>query len=550
MDAQRGFQNRDLWRVRQGRGLPAAIAGLGAALALGAPMALAVPLSTPDPEVQVSGTSPPEFPAGCGLEPGVPPGDNFLNSEVEPWVDVNPVDVTPMDPTDDNIVAFWQQDRWSNGGARANVAGVSLDGGATWETVVVPGLTNCSPPNPGGTDLNFDRASDPWVSFAPDGTLHQISLVFDADPALANFGPNGLAVSKSTDGGLNWTDPILIIEDDQPNILNDKQSLTADPTDANFVYAVWDRLRVPPGSVINPENVVGLGFKSPFFFARSTDGGDTWEPARRIYDPGGNNQTIGHQLVVLPDGTLVDFFDEILNFRNDDGDAQFDLNLSLLRSPDKGDTWLPRGRPIRIADIQSLGVVTPDTGQGVRDADILFDVAVDPDNGNLYAVWQDSRFSGFDQIAFMMSTDSGLTWSAPIKVNQTPENDDNPLRQQGFIPSVVVAGADGTIAVTYYDFRNDDDAGELVDHFAVSCLPSDILDCSDQASWTPDDEVRLTATSFNILEAPVAGGLFLGDYVGLASDGSEFLSVYAKSGDPAGDPATIFFRRAVGLPVM
>jgi hypothetical protein len=456
----------------------------------------------------------------------------------------------------DNIVAFWQQDRWSNGGARANVAGVSFDGGANWQTVVVPGLTNCSPPNPGGTDLNFDRASDPWVSFAPDGTLHQISLVFDADPALANFGPNGLAVSKSEDGGLTWSDPILIIEDDQPNILNDKQSLTADPTDpdGNLVYAVWDRLRVPPGSVINPENVIGLGFRSPFFFARSTDGGDTWEPAHRIYDPGGNNQTIGHQLLVLPDGTLVDFFDEILNFRNDDGDAQFDLNLSLLRSRDKGETWLPRGRPIRIADIQSLSAVTPDEEEGIRDADILFDVAVDPFNGNLYAVWQDSRFSGFafDEVAFIMSTDGGSTWSEPIRVNQTPANVANPLREQAFIPSVVVAGDDGTVTVTYYDFRNDVDTGdvELVDHFAVHCH-AESEDCSDPGSWAdPGDEVRLTATSFNILEAPVAGELFLGDYVGLASDGSEFLSVYAKSGDPAGDPATIFFQRAVGAPVM
>ena len=429
---------------------------------------------------------------------------------------------------------------------------MSLDGGATWQTVVVPGLTNCSPPNPGGTDLNFDRASDPWVSFGPDGALHQISLLFDADPALANFGPNGLAVSKSTDGGLTWTDPILIIEDDQPNILNDKQSLTADPTDADLVYAVWDRLRVPPGSVINPENVIGLGFKSPFFFARSTDGGDTWEPARRIYDPGANNQTIGHQLVVLPDGTLVDFFDEILNFRNDDGDAQFDLNLSLLRSPNKGETWLPRGRPIRVADIQSLSVVTPDEGEGIRDADILFDVAVDPDpiSGALYAVWQDSRFTAFDQIAFIMSTDGGLTWSTPIRVNQTPPNDEKPLRQQAFIPSVVVAGDDGTVTVTYYDFRNDLDTEdvELVDHFAVHCHPAPPLneDCSDPDSWTdPGDEVRLTDTSFNILEAPVARELFIGDYVGLASDGADFLSVYAKSGDPADDPATIFFRRAV-----
>ena len=513
----------------------AIVAGIGAIAAMALPDATADPIATVGPERQISGASP--LAAGCGLNPGVPAGTNHPNSEVEPWVDVNPTDA-------DNIVAFWQQDRWSNGGARALVAGVSLNGGTSWTSVIVPGLTECSPPNPGGSDLDFERASDPWVSFGPDGTLHQISLVFDADPAAGSFGPNGLAVSKSTDGGVSWSDPILIIEDSQPDILNDKESITADPTDANFVYAAWDRLRVPPGSVINPENAVGLGFKSPFFFARSTDGGDTWEEARNIYDPGANNQTIGNQIVVLPDGTLVDFFNEILNFKNPDGDAQFDLNLSLLRSTNKGDTWLPRGQPIRAADIQSRSVVTPDDGEGVRDADILFDVAVDPISGALYAVWQDSRFSGqFDEIAFTRSVDGGITWSTPIKVNQTPANASNPLRAQAFIPSVVVS-VDGTVAVTYYDFRNDDDTDELADHFAVHCH-ADAEDCSNPTNWNdPGDEVRLTKTSFNILEAPIARELFLGDYVGLASDGVDVLSVFVKSGDPAGDPATVFFRRA------
>ena len=66
----------------------------------------------------------------------------------------------------------------------------------------------------------------------------------------------------------------------------------ADPGDARFVYAVWDRLQSPMGAVINPELVFGLGFKGPAMLARTTDGGQTWEPARKIYEPGANNQTI------------------------------------------------------------------------------------------------------------------------------------------------------------------------------------------------------------------------------------------------------------------
>ena len=51
-----------------------------------------------------------------------------------------------------------------------------------------------------------------------------------------------MAVSKSEDGGITWSQPIMIVEDDNPRFLNDKNSLTADPTDADFVYAVWDKL--------------------------------------------------------------------------------------------------------------------------------------------------------------------------------------------------------------------------------------------------------------------------------------------------------------------
>jgi len=99
--------------------------------------------------------------------------------------------------------------------------------------------------------------------------------------------------------------------------------------------------------------------------------------------------------------------------------------------------------------LQTSGITDPQTGDPVRTGDIIPDVAVDPASGAVYAVWQDSRFSGgqFDSIAFSQSWDGGLTWSTPIKVNLTPG--DLPAGdQQAFTASVHVA-ADGTIGVTY-----------------------------------------------------------------------------------------------------
>src|SRR5439155_502123 len=125
-----------------------------------------------------------------------------------------------------------------------------------------------------------------------------------------------------------------------------------------------ERRRESTGNLITPERVPGdLSFKGAAMFTRTTDAGASWEPARVLYDPGAISQTIGNQLVVLPDGTLVAFFDEILGVRNSAGPGPF--NLSLKRSFDKGVTWLPAGPPIRTNKLLPRGTVTPDDHRGI-----------------------------------------------------------------------------------------------------------------------------------------------------------------------------------------
>ena len=494
-------------------------------LAVGVPVAQAGPLGAELP-VEASATNPL---AGCP-----PDGDgiNFPDTEVEPWVEVNPTNAL-------NITGFYQQDRYANGGAKSNVAAVSFDGGDTWTRTVPNQLTTCT----AGPNAPFQRATDPWMSFSPNGTLHAMSLVLNPDPVGGGFGDNAMIANRSTDGGLTWEAPDVLRIDTDPRFLNDKNSITADPTDSRFVYAVWDRLRTPRGEIQSSpqgaENVVGLGFKGPIWYARSTTNGSTWEPAREIYSPPANNQTIGNQIVVQPDGELFNFFNETLVRPG------FRALLSFITSDDHGATW--DAKATRVAQIVPMdrvredgvidrepNVVCPDpSDQGacpIRTADILFDVAVHPGNGNLYAVWQDARFDGFthDSIAFTQSTNGGATWSAPIEVNATPE--DEPIDdQQAFIPSVHVDGA-GKVVVTYYDFRNNtpDDGILGTDKWAVHCHAA----CQLATSWPADGaDTRVTATTFDMRDAPFARGWFLGDYVGLDDDGTDFISFFAQTHD-------------------
>ena len=120
------------------------------------------------------------------IGPGTPGAVNYLNDEVEPWVAVNPAN--PL-----NVIGVWQQDRWSDGGARGLATGYSTNGGATWNTTFAR-FTFCS----GGTVANggdFEaRASDPWVTFSPNGAAYQIAIAFNGLDLT-----NAVTVSKSHD---------------------------------------------------------------------------------------------------------------------------------------------------------------------------------------------------------------------------------------------------------------------------------------------------------------------------------------------------------------
>jgi hypothetical protein len=189
-------------------------------------------------------------------------------------------------------------------------------------------------------------------------------------------------------------------------------------------------------------------------------------------------------------------------------------------------------------------VTDPDTGALVRTGPEVPEVAVDPHNGNLYAVWMDSRFSKgqFDSIAFSQSKDGGVQWSTPIEINQTPIN--IPAGdQQAFTPSISVA-ANGTVAVTYYDFRfNDPNPGLPTDAWVVFGNPSGPGGLANAANW--GSELRLTDTSFDMEKAPAtSGGLMIpGEYKGLAVAANDFLSFIPQT--QAADPASIFFRRVI-----
>lgn len=498
---------------------------LSALLTITATTAFAAPVvkKASDPE--------PAALAACTLGHGPPTAGaefNYRDSEVEPYVAVNPADQT-------NVIGVWQQDRWSDGGAHGLVAGFSTNGGQSFTKRALPFEACSAPANP--VAARFTRASDPWVSIGPDGTAYAISLS-------VNFqnNDNGVLTATSSDKGDTWGNVNLVKFDAGTSAViptvtrffNDKESITADPGRSGFAYAVWDRIESP--SATFEANIRARAFHGPSWFSRTTDGGKTWEAARIIFDPGTQNQTIGNVIVVAPNGVLYDFFDLLQTHENAGGLRG--ASIAVISSSDQGLTW---SAPVIVARDDGAGVVDPNNIDPRRNAPPALlrvgvnvpEPAVDPQTGQLYVTWEDSRFSGgaFDEVAVSTSAD-GAGWTAPKRVN-------TPTGHPAFTPSINVTnsgvqGTAGTVGVSYYQLEATSSGSIPTDYFLKRFSLAAVTGGgpgSIDAGVTAEDVTAASPTAgpFNMLSAPFARGYFTGDYEGLTSIGSSFLPLYVQS---------------------
>jgi hypothetical protein len=142
-------------------------------------------------------------------------------TEVEPHVLANGT----------TLVAAFQTGRISPGGATAIGWATSTDGGNTWTHGFLPGLTTG---NGGGP---YNAASDPAVAYDAKNEVWMISSL----PIVNSGTSTAVAVSRSTDGGFTWGNPVSVT----PNVNNsDKNWIVCDSASTSpfygNCYVEWD----------------------------------------------------------------------------------------------------------------------------------------------------------------------------------------------------------------------------------------------------------------------------------------------------------------------
>jgi hypothetical protein len=297
-------------------------------------------------------------------------------------------------------VTAFQTGRIVNGGGTAIGWATSTDGGSTWTHGFLPGLTTG---NGGGP---YDAASDAAVAFdAKHGVWMIASLPISNTTATV-----AVVVSRSTDGGFTWDDPVNV----GPKVdSSDKNWIVCDSTSTSpfygNCYVEWD----------NPDTGDGI------LMSTSSDGGLTWGAAKAT----ANHATgIGGQPLVQPDGTVIVPIET--------------SGISAFTSTNGGASW---SAPVAVSNIQAH----VDAG-GIRSGP-LPSAAIDG-SGKVYVVWEDCRFRtacSTNDLVLSTSTD-GAHWSKAtrIPIDTTTSTVDHFIPGIGIDPAT--SGVTAHVAIHYY----------------------------------------------------------------------------------------------------
>jgi len=403
---------------------------------------------------------------------------------------------------------------FGSGGLSFSGASISSDGGYSFRDV---GFVN-----PGPNPLNF-LFGDPVVNCANPSTFY-FSQIFST----GTFDPfttlSAVAISKSTDGGAIWDDPVTAIAKDGTMHILDKDWSTVDLKHPNDLYLTYTDFDLSFTVCPMPRVAIEL--------VRSINGGATWTAPTvvdQVCSDLADAPFVQNSQVIVDSHGIVyvewEYFPAGLS-----GPIR---ELRIARSTSKGNSFHPFSR-IDYAYPVGDGFALQGNFRDNFTGSLAVDRSGTKTDGDLYVTWDDGRFFStpdlesptgayhYANVLLSRSRDGGKTWSTAVRVNRDPVARPNGSGIDHFQPAVNVDSI-GRIGLCWYD-RRKDPLNYRISRFCTSFEPGSFTGANVDVGQSPWPPVHATDAYVNTF--------YLGDYDTLATDNTHaspgFLGAYGK----------------------